>query len=296
VLLDAGWDTPDGRDAKRIQQAMHQAGVTAIDHLVVSHYHRDHYGGVPELSRLVTVKHFYDHGKMTALSEDAQFAERYGAYQTASRGESITLKPGDTIPLKRAAGSPPITLLCVASNAALIDGKTKPNPECGSAIEKTTDTSENGRSIGLWLKWGEFDFVNLADLTPSLSSILVCPSNQIGEIDLYQATHHGGNLANTPILLRSLSPGVAVMVNGPRKGGQVDTIKLLRELPTTKAVYQLHRNVEATAEQNTPAEFIANLEEQPDGGNMIAVEVDAARRTLKVTNTRTNESKAYRVK
>ena len=118
VLLDAGWDTPDGRDAKRIQQAMQLAGITSIDHLVVSHYHRDHYGGVPELSRLVPVKRFYDHGKMTALSEDAQFEQRYGAYQAATKGESITLKPGDTIPLKTIAGAPPVTLLCVASNAA----------------------------------------------------------------------------------------------------------------------------------------------------------------------------------
>ena len=225
---------------------------------------------------------------MTALSEDAQFAERYGAYQTASKGESITLKPGDTIPLKRTADLPPVTLLCVASNAALIDGKTKTNPECGPAIEKTTDTTENGRSIGLWLKWGEFDFVNLADLTPSLSSALVCPSNQIGEVDLYQATHHGGNLANTPILMRSLSPGVAVMINGPRKGGHVDTIKLLRESPAIKAVYQLHRNVEATTQQNLPAELIANLnaEEEPDAAKRSQLKL-TARRTFKVANTRT---------
>src|SRR5690349_19932470 len=49
VLLDAGWPGFDGRDAKRAQEAMRQAGVTAIDHLVSSHYHMDHYGGVPEL-------------------------------------------------------------------------------------------------------------------------------------------------------------------------------------------------------------------------------------------------------
>src|SRR5688500_5461474 len=36
VLLDAGWDGFEGRDAVRIQQAMQQAGVTVIDHLVAS--------------------------------------------------------------------------------------------------------------------------------------------------------------------------------------------------------------------------------------------------------------------
>ena len=296
VLLDAGWDTPDGRDAKRIQQAMQLAGITSIDHLVVSHYHRDHYGGVPELSRLVPVKHFYDHGKMTALSEDAQFEQRYGAYQAATKGESISLKSGDTIPLKTSANAPPVTLISVAANAAVIAGKTKPNPECGPAAEKTADASENGRSVGLLLRWGKFDFLNLADLTPGISRGLVCPANQVGEVDLYQATHHGGNLANYPLLLRSVNPTVTVVVNGPRKGGHADTIKSLQGLPGVKAVYQLHRNVETTAEQNAPAEFIANLEEQPDEGNLIAVEVDAGKKTFTVTNARTKASQTYRLK
>lgn len=294
VLLDAGWDGADGRDAKRIQQAMQQAGVTTIDHLVVSHYHRDHYGGVPELSRLVPIRRFYDHGKMTALSEDPQFVERYGAYQAAAKGQATTLRPGDTIPLKTVAGAAPITLLCVASNAALIGGQTKPNPKCNPETEKTTDTSENGRSVGLRLSWGEFDFLNLADLTPAHSSQLVCPANQIGETDLYQATHHG-SLSNSPVLLRSLNPKVTVMINGPRKGGHLDTIKLLQGLPAFRALYQLHRNVEATVEQNAPAEFIANLDEQPDAGNLIKVAVDA-NGAFTVTNTRTKRSEIYRFK
>lgn len=49
--------------------------------------------------------------------------------------------------------------------------------------------------------------------------------------------------------------------------------------------------METTGEQDAPAEFIANLEEQPDEGKLIAVEVDAGRKTFTVTNARTkNES------
>jgi competence protein ComEC len=296
VLIDAGWDGAEGRDAKRIQAAMQLAGISAIDHLVVTHYHRDHYGGVPELSRLVTIKRFYDHGKMTALGEDAQFAERYGAYQVAAKNETIPLKAGDTISLKNVNGLPPIKLLCVAANAGLIAKLTKPNPECNPVLEKTPDTSENGRSVGLWLQWGDFDFLNLADLTAPVMSGLLCPGNQIGEVDLYQATWHGGTLPNNEILLRSLRPTVTVMINGPRKGGHRDVIKLLQELPASKALYQLHRNVQTTAEQNTPAEFIANLEEQPDDGNMIAVAIDAKKGSFSVTNSRTKRSQSYQIK
>jgi beta-lactamase superfamily II metal-dependent hydrolase len=296
VLIDAGWADVDGRDAKRIGQAMQQAGITTIDHLVATHYHQDHYGGIPELAQRVTVRHFYDHGKMASLSEDPKFAERYAAYQAATKGQSKTLKPGDTISLKTAVGALPIKLLCVASNAEVIGGKSVANPECRSVAPPPEDSSENGRSVALLLSWGEFQFLNLADLTWPISQRLICPINQLGEIDLYQVTHHGGNVSNNPVLLHSLRPKAAIMINGPRKGGHSDTVKWLRELPSLKALYQLHRNVQTASEQNTPAEFIANLDEQRDAADMIAVSVDLAKGAFTVTNGRTKESKSYQFK
>lgn len=292
VLIDAGWADADRRDANRIRQAMQQAGVTGIDHLIATHYHRDHYGGIPDLRRLVTIKRFYDHGKMTSMTEDAQFAERYAAYQSAAKGQTTTLKSGDTISLKNAAGAPPLKLLCVAANAEVISGKSSANPECASATRQE-DTSENGRSVALLLSWGGFKFLNLADLTWPISQRLICPANYIGEVDLYQVTHHGGDVNNNPVLLRSLRPTVAIMINGPRKGGHPDTIKWLQETSSLKALYQLHRNVQTAVEQNAPAAFIANLDEQPDAAHMISVSVDATKRAFAITNTRTKEIKSY---
>jgi competence protein ComEC len=94
--------------------------------------------------------------------------------------------------------------------------------------------------------------------------------------------------------LRSLRPTVAVMINGPRKGGHPDKLKWLRETPSFKALYQLHRNVQTSAEQNTPVEFIANLDEQPDEAHMIIVSVDTVTGSFTVTNGRTKESRNYR--
>ena len=296
VLVDVGWPGFDGRDAKRIQKAMQQAGITAIDHLVTSHYHQDHYGGVPELAALVPIKHFYDHGQMTSLMDDPKFEERYAAYQAAAKGQTTALKPGDTITLKTVAGAPPIKLLCLAAHSAVISGSESPtNPPCASATPRD-DPSDNARSVALLLKFGDFEFLNLADLTWKVSQHLVCPANHIGEVDLYQVTHHGINTSNDPILLQSIRPTVAVMNNGPKKGGHPDTVKWLQALPSLKALYQLHRNVESTAEQNAPPAFIANLDEQPDAANMITVLVDAAKRTYTVTNGRTKESQSYQFK
>lgn len=296
VLVDVGWGGFEGRDAKRIQQAMQQAGITAIDHLVVSHYHQDHYGGIAELAARVPIKRFYDHGKMDSLMDDPKFAERYAAYQTAVKGQTTALKPGDTIPLKTAAGTPPIKLLCVAAHGTGIDGNALPvNPACASATPRD-DPSDNARSVALLLKFGDFDFLNLADLTWKVSQQLVCPANRIGEIDLYQVTHHGNNFSNDPVLLQSIRPTVAIMNNGPKKGGHPDTVRWLQALPSLKALYQLHRNVESGAEQNAPPAFIANLDEQPDMAYMITVAVDETKRTFTVTNGRTKESRSYPLK
>src|SRR5215470_19283574 len=96
ILVDAGWPGFDGRDAKRIEKAMKAAGVTAIDHLIVTHYHIDHFGGVPELAKLVRVNKFYDHGPTSSLDEDKDFAAKYAAYRAAARDQTVTLSPGSS--------------------------------------------------------------------------------------------------------------------------------------------------------------------------------------------------------
>src|SRR5262249_55354206 len=102
VLVDAGWPGFEGRDAGRIEAAMKKAGITEIDHMVMTHYHTDHYGGIPELAKQVKINKYYDHGPMSSLDEDKDFATKYAAYQAVAKGHSITLSPGQSIKLKRA--------------------------------------------------------------------------------------------------------------------------------------------------------------------------------------------------
>ena len=49
LLVDTGWSGHNGRDADRIQAAMRDAGVTKIDHLLITHFHVYHVCGVPNL-------------------------------------------------------------------------------------------------------------------------------------------------------------------------------------------------------------------------------------------------------
>src|SRR5438876_55876 len=64
LLVDTGWAGNGGRDAGRILAAMRAAGVSRIDHLLITHFHTDHDGGIVELAAKVPIGTFYDHGSL----------------------------------------------------------------------------------------------------------------------------------------------------------------------------------------------------------------------------------------
>src|SRR5580704_481575 len=75
LLIDTGFpgdgqsgpgDPAKARDANRISAAAHDAGISAIDYLLITHFHGDHFGGVLELAQLMPIRHFIDHGRPTA--------------------------------------------------------------------------------------------------------------------------------------------------------------------------------------------------------------------------------------
>ncbi|HEV2732428.1 MAG TPA: MBL fold metallo-hydrolase, partial [Terriglobales bacterium] len=46
LLIDTGWPGFKGRDAERIVRAAKAAKIKQIDYVLITHYHRDHVGGV----------------------------------------------------------------------------------------------------------------------------------------------------------------------------------------------------------------------------------------------------------
>src|SRR5438105_13713830 len=60
-LIDTGYPDQD-RDAKRIFAAAQKAGLSKIDHVLISHFHGDHEGGLRALSKMIPIDKFYDHG------------------------------------------------------------------------------------------------------------------------------------------------------------------------------------------------------------------------------------------
>src|SRR5262245_46453441 len=63
LLIDTGNAGPAApRDAGRIAAAIKDAGLQQVDHLIITHWHGDHFGGLAELASKVPIREFIDHG------------------------------------------------------------------------------------------------------------------------------------------------------------------------------------------------------------------------------------------
>jgi competence protein ComEC len=265
VLIDCG--NPGTRDPERIFKVADKAGLKQIDHLIITHWHSDHYGGVDRLAKLIPIKNFYDHGITETIPEVKSAMALIQAYKDASAGRSRTLKPGDTIALKQTDGRPALSLRCLCGDAQVIaDPPNAPeNPVAREHKPKPDDPSDNARSLGFLLQYGDFRFLDLGDLTWNIEYKLVHPSDKIGLVDVYQVTHHGLEISNNPVLIQTVKPRVAICNNGARKGGHASVIATLRRVEGIEAIYQLHKNLTTTDAENTDAGFIANKDAQCEG-------------------------------
>jgi beta-lactamase superfamily II metal-dependent hydrolase len=290
MLVDAGWPGFNGRDAGRIQAAAQLAHVKQIDYLLVTHYHADHVGGVPQLVEKIPVVHFVDHGPN--METNPAVEQLYDAYmKLAAKGKHLVVKPGDRIPLRGAKVEVLTAAGAVISSPLKVKGAGKENPECASAERKPEDPTENARSTGFLLTFGKFRFIDLGDLTWNTELDLACPVNKIGTVDAYLVTHHGMNISNSPSLVRALRPKVAIMNNGAKKGGSPEAWQVFRHSPDLRDLWQLHFAVAGGKENNSPEDFIANPGES-DAGYGIKLSAEQTGE-FTVTNLRNGFKKTY---
>jgi competence protein ComEC len=287
LLVDTGWPGNNGRDADRIAAAAKAAGVSRIDYLVITHFHTDHVGGVPQLAAKMPIGTFVDHGD--TVEHDAAGDALYKSYIAArDKAKHLLVKPGDTIPIK-GLDVRVVTAGGDAIKTALPMGG-QPNALCTGAPMRDPDPSENARSVGIVVTLGAFRFADFGDLTWNKEHDLVCPNNVIGPIDVYLTTHHGLNQSNNPALVNAIAPRVAIMNNGSKKGGSPEAWQTVHDAPGLLDLWQIHYAEGGGKDHNVDEKRIANTDETTSHDITVSAMRDGS---FTVTNTRNGETKKY---
>ncbi|MEZ5319083.1 MAG: MBL fold metallo-hydrolase [Vicinamibacterales bacterium] len=226
MLVDAGFpgtgtfasspgDPAVARDPQRILAVAKAAGITRIDVAFVTHFHADHVGGFVELSKLLPIGTFIDHGGVTDDAERVAGTKAIQAAYAAVREGAPHLepRPGDRLPLDDVEA----TVVASAGEtlqSPLAGAAPGANGACGGTGLPAQETAENPRSTGFLLQFGRFRFLDVGDLTGEPLHRLACPSDLLGPVDVYLVSHHGGLDAADPSLFAAIRPRVAVLNNG----------------------------------------------------------------------------------
>jgi beta-lactamase superfamily II metal-dependent hydrolase len=288
LLIDTGWSGFDGRDADRIVAAARDAGIGEINVVLLTHYHRDHAGGVPALAAKIPIGAFIDHGEnREPRGETEQVWQEYRAL--VAHYHRRIAKPGETLALQG------IDSTVISSDGAVI-AQALPaagaiNVACNTVQPAPADVTENARSLGVLFTFGKLRILDLGDLSSDKEMLLMCPVNKIGPVDIFVVTHHGSLNSNSPLFLNGIAPRVAIMDNGATKGGAPLSWDSVKQSPRLEDLWQLHFSNEGGAGHNAAEPFIANLS-GPDSGNYLKLSAWPDGQ-FEMFNSRTQATKRY---
>ncbi len=267
LLVDSGRNG----QGSRVRAALDAAAVNRIDHLVTTHYHEDHYGGIDEVVDAGTpVGLAYDRGDKAFLPRAKLRGGTYRGYDRTVGHRATHLTRGMTISL-----DPLVTVTCTNAGGVVL-GESDP-PQHGA--------DENDMSIGLLVVFGGFRYWIGGD-TEEPTERKLAARDVVREVDVYVADHHGADNGSSADFLADLNPTVVIISNGnnrqfrhPRKS----TLERLRTIARAPAIFQLNKYL-GTGDDggNVEDEFIADLE-ATDGDGTIVLTVTPGTSSYTVT-------------
>src|SRR5712692_2288903 len=169
------------RDAGRIMEAVKDAGLQQIDHLIITHWHGDHFGGLAELASKIPIKEFIDHGPNVQPGELADTFLKNTYPQLIANAKHTVAKPGDKIVM--AGLDVRVVTSAGETIKAALPGAGKPNPYCAN-FKPGENNAEDPQSVGVYITFGKFRTIHLGDLTKNKEFELMCPNNRLGTVDV----------------------------------------------------------------------------------------------------------------
>src|ERR1700676_3934443 len=161
------------REAGRIMAAVKDAGLQQIDHLIITHWHGDHFGGLAELASKIPIKEFIDHGPNVQPGEaaDTFLKDTYpGLY---AKGKHTVAKPGDKIAM--AGADVRVVVAAGETIKTPLAGAGKPNPYCAN-YKPGENNAEDPMSVGIHVTFGKFRTAHFGDITKNKEFELMRPN------------------------------------------------------------------------------------------------------------------------
>jgi competence protein ComEC len=307
MLIDSA--VPMEKSATRILDAMRAAGVKQIDYLVTSHYDNDHFGTVKMLAEKVPILNFVDHGPPLHPDSSNKNPVFINYAKEREKGKHIVPESGEGIGMKG------VDVRVVTNQGRVLQEplaglgiSTAPNPACWMTHLQDENHDEDSQSLGLFITFGKFRFIDLGDLTWNVSYRLFCPFNKVGPVDLYLITHHGlsldkeavGELSSVtccnPAEVYGLHPRVAILSSGEDYKIRISTPEgwqTVRHSAGLEDIWQIHYQAQGGMDNNAPEPFVACYNTVDcQGGDWIKVTA-AEDGSFTVTNKRNGFTKTY---
>src|SRR5437879_547794 len=189
VLIDTGnAGAAAVRDADRIAAAVRDAGLKQIDHLITTHYHGDHVGGILELARRIPIQEFIDHGpNVQPAPAIDQIMQQYAALNAKVKHRVV--KPGDKVAVTGldwrivAAGGRVLSTPLPGAGAA--------NPYCAGfkrhvvnpVAGQPAGNTEAEQSVGSQVSYPKCRVPYAGDYMRNQDIEMTCANNRTGTVD-----------------------------------------------------------------------------------------------------------------
>ena len=288
LLVDAGESrhAPDATRYRGVVRRLEQlTGKRHVDHLVATHYHRDHVGnegadGQTGLFGLLaqeglTAGTLWDRGDV-AVGEKGHTQRawerarpgwlasgRVGSHRVAGVGDTLDLGEGLRVEVVAVNGN---------GRFATVDAHLRAWPP-----------SENDSSVALKFTLGEFELFSGGDLTgetverafglvrEGYHDVETSTAPRVGDVEVYRADHHGSGHSSNPCLVSTLRPEVSIISSGENAYGH----------PDPRVVKALRRHGLVFITSGADARVRAEVAEEIVGGDVeVQVSADGRRYTV----------------